>query len=98
MLAKIACIIEIIAIIVGLFGMRGKRFKIDVSVMSLILVSLAVYETVTSMGISEMSMIIFAIVFFLYDKLKFKDSFIKSGVNIVGVDDCSDIVFMCNVT
>lgn len=85
MLAKIACIIEIIAIIVGLFGVRGKRFKIDVSVMCIILVSLFVFETITTMKIPEMSTVIFATVFFLYDKLKFKESFIKTGVNIVCV-------------
>ena len=46
MLIKVACVIEIMAIIIGLFGIYGKKFKFDLSIISIIIILIFAQEII----------------------------------------------------
>ena len=83
MLTRIACIIQMIAMIIGLFRIYGKKFQIDLSVIILILLSISLQETIAMLGISQATTIIFGMLFFVFCKIKFKESVLRTGINIV---------------
>ena len=64
MLTRIAFVVEIIAIIVGLYRIYGRKFRIDISLIVFTLVSLVIQETITLLGINEFNTIIFNMVLF----------------------------------
>jgi len=82
MLTRIAFVVEIIAIIVGLYRIYGRKFRIDISLIVFTLVSLVIQETITLLGINEINTIIFNMVLFVYCKLHFKESLLQTGVGI----------------
>lgn len=82
MLTKIAFVVEIIAIIVGLYRIYGRKLRIDISLIVFTLVSLVIQETITLLGINEINTIIFNMVLFVYCKLHFKESLLQTGVGI----------------
>lgn len=82
MLTRIAFVVEIIAIIVGLYRIYGRKFRIDISLIVFTLVSLVVQETIALLGINEINTIIFNMVLFVYCKLHFKESLLQTGVGI----------------
>lgn len=86
MLTRVACLLEIIAIIIGFYRIYGAKLKIDISVASTILLLIFVQENIKILKLSYVGTTIYGIIFFIFCKYKFKASFVKTGVNIVCVN------------
>uniref|UniRef100_UPI004055F268 sensor histidine kinase n=1 Tax=Agathobacter sp. TaxID=2021311 RepID=UPI004055F268 len=57
----------------------------DIGVITAILLSLFAYETIAVMGIHQATAAIFGTIFFIYCKVRFKESFMQTGINIIFV-------------
>ena len=98
MLTRIAFVVEIIAMIVALYRICGRKFRIDISLIVFTLVSLVIQETITLLGINEINTIIFNIILFVYCKLYFKESLLQTGVSIIFLNLLiTSCQFMCAV-
>lgn len=85
MLVKLACVIEIVAIVAALFRINGRKFKIDFSMMCIVLISIFIQETLIVLGIQQVNTVVFGVVFYCFCKIRFGKSFARTLGNVVCV-------------
>lgn len=85
MLVKLACVIEIVAIVAALFRINGRKFKIDFSMMCIVLISIFIQETLIVLGLQQVNTVVFGVVFYCFCKIRFGKSFARTLGNVVCV-------------
>ena len=83
MIARLVFLTEIVAIIIGLYGIFGQKVRVDIGFIAITLLSMVVEETIIGLGIEDVSAIIFGGVYFVFCKLAFKRTFLKTVLGIV---------------
>ena len=78
MIARLVFLTEIVAIIIGLYGIFGQKVRVDIGFIAITLLSMVVEETIIGLGIEDVSAIIFGGVYFVFCKLAFKRTFLKT--------------------
>ena len=96
MLVRLALVIEIISMIICVHRIYGKRIQWDILTIGLAVALLIVLDVINTLHMDKMTTSIVFVLIYLYCKLKFQDTFLRTGISIIFLTIImSALQFMC---
>lgn len=80
---RLALVIEIISIVICIHRVYGKKLQWDILTIGLAVSLLIVLDAINTLQIGKIASSITYVLIYLYCKLKFKDTFIRTGISVV---------------
>ncbi len=83
MLVRLALVIEIISMIICVYRIYGKRMQWDILTIGFAVAVLIVLDAINTLHMDKMATGIVFVLIYLYCKLKFQDTFRRTGISII---------------
>lgn len=96
MLIRLALIIEIISMVICIHRIYGKKLQWDILTIGLVVFLLIVLDTINTLHIDKMATCLVYVLMYLYCKLRFKNTYMRTGISIVLLTvTISSLQFIC---
>lgn len=96
MLVRLALVIEILSMVICVHRIYGKRMQWDILTIGIAVAVLIVLDAINTLHMDKMATSIVFVLIYLYCKLKFQDTFLRTGISIIFLTIImSALQFMC---
>ena len=83
MLIRLALVIEIISMVICIHHIYGKKIHWDILTIGLVITLLIILDVINTLQINKTATCLVYILIFIYCKLKFKNTFIRTGISVI---------------